>query len=159
LYADIKVLNDTIRVFNFHLQSLFFNQQDYRSLSDVKRGDVEKVLPGGKAILKKMKTAYTMRALQVNNILPEIESSPYRVIVCGDFNDVPASYTYQQLSHNLRDAQREAGTGIGRSFKFLSPTLRIDYILSDKRIMPVNAFTDHHSASDHFPFTAEFSIK
>lgn len=159
LYADIKMNNDTLRVFSFHLQSLFFTQEDYRSLSDVKKGKVEKVLPGGKAILKKMRAAYSMRALQVKNILPEIENSPYPVIVCGDFNDVPASYTYQKLSNNLVDAQREAGKGIGRSFKFISPTLRIDYILSDKRLKPVNAFIDRNPASDHFPFTADFIWK
>ncbi len=159
LYADIKVKNDTIRVFNFHLQSLLFTQQDYNALSDVRKGKVENVLPGGKAILKKMKIAYAMRAQQVNNILPGIENSPYPVVVCGDFNDVPASYTYQKLSHNLLDAQREAGKGIGRSFKFISPTLRIDYILSDERISPVNAFIDRNPASDHFPFTADFQLK
>ncbi len=159
LYADIKVKNDTIRVFNFHLQSLLFTRQDYNALSEVRKGKVENALPGGKAILKKMKIAYALRALQVKNILPEIENSPCPVIVCGDFNDVPASYTYQKLSHNLLDAQREAGKGIGRSFKFISPTLRIDYILSDKSLKPVNAFIDRIHASDHFPFTADFQLK
>jgi len=159
LYADIQVNNDTIRVFNFHLQSLLFTREDYNALSQVRKGKVENALPGGKAILKKMKIAHAMRAQQVNSILPEIETRPYPVIVCGDFNDVPASYTYQKLSHNLLDAQREAGKGIGRSFKFISPTLRIDYILSDKRMKPVNAFIDHIHASDHFPFTADFQLK
>lgn len=159
LYADIKVKNDTLRVFSFHLQSLFFTLEDYRSLSDVRKGKVENALPGGKAILKKMRAAYSRRALQVKNILPEIDNSPYPVLVCGDFNDVPASYTYQKLSDHLLDAQCEAGKGIGRSFKFISPTLRIDYILSDKRLKPVNVFIDRNPASDHFPLTADFKLK
>jgi endonuclease/exonuclease/phosphatase family metal-dependent hydrolase len=55
-------------------------------------------------------------------------------MVCGDFNDVPLSYSYQTISRNLLDAFREAGTGIERTYKGPFPSFRIDYILFSKKL-------------------------
>jgi endonuclease/exonuclease/phosphatase family metal-dependent hydrolase len=44
---------------------------------------------GSKRILKKMKQGYIYRSEQVKHIVNHIKSSPYPVVVCGDFNDIP----------------------------------------------------------------------
>ena len=49
-----------------------------------------------------MRQAYIQRADQVDIIKEDIRLSPYPVIVCGDFNDTPVSYTYKTLSKELR---------------------------------------------------------
>ena len=43
-----------------------------------------------------------------------MKSCPYPIIICGDFNDTPVSYAYQQLGDNMIDAFLESGNGIGK---------------------------------------------
>ncbi|HJY22159.1 MAG TPA: hypothetical protein VJ279_04700, partial [Hanamia sp.] len=66
-------------------------------------------------------------------------------------NDVPNSSTYFKIKDNYQDAFLKKGSFLGRTFRFISPTLRIDYILADKRFK-VNQFqTIHVPYSDHYP--------
>ena len=58
-----------------------------------------------------------------------MKTSPYPVIVCGDFNDTPLSYVYNQFNTNLVDAYRETATGIGVTYAGRVPAGRIDYNL------------------------------
>lgn len=88
----------------------------------------------------------------------EIDKSPYPVIVCGDFNDVPNSYAYCKIGDRLQNAFVEKGSGIGRTFSNISPTLRIDNIFTDK-IFTISQFTRvRNNLSDHFPIIADVSL-
>lgn len=88
-----------------------------------------------------------------------IKKSPYPVVVCGDFNDTPASYTYFTIRGNLQDAFLEKGTGIGRTFTGLAPTLRIDYILPGNQFT-INSFRKINSdLSDHYPVIANLTLR
>ena len=73
-----------------------------------------------------------IRADQADTISRFVAASPYRVIVCGDFNDVPVSNTYRRMSHRLRDAFREEGRGYSYTYRGFFDMLRIDYILCSK---------------------------
>jgi endonuclease/exonuclease/phosphatase family metal-dependent hydrolase len=105
-----------------------------------------------------MRSAYRLRASQAIAVKAEVDKSPYPVIVCGDMNDVPNSYAYQTISKNLNDSYTEKGWGIGRTFRFLSPTLRIDYILHSKSLSLNGVQIIRPSASDHNPVLADFNI-
>lgn len=150
LYADIKVQDKIFRIFSTHLQSVRFEEAEYLSLSRLKRARD----PGfheSKTIISKLKTGYQFRYEQGLLVKQQIAESPYPSIICGDFNDVPNSSTYFNARGNLQDAFLKKGLGIGRSFRFISPTLRIDYILADKKFT-VNQFqTIHVPYSDHYP--------
>ena len=50
------------------------------------------------------------------------------MILCGDFNDTPLSYTYRQLSRKLTDSFIEKGRGIGNTYIGEFPSFRICYI-------------------------------
>ena len=55
-------------------------------------------------ILRKLKRAFLKRASQVEIIQEYVRRSPYPVILCGDFNDTPVSYTMGTLTNELKDA-------------------------------------------------------
>ena len=74
-----------------------------------------------------------LRAMQADTIADIIAASPYPVIVCGDFNDTPISYTYRRVSRKLKDAFREVGRGYSYTYRGFFDMLRIDYVLFDKR--------------------------
>ena len=100
------------------------------------------------------------RGVQAERVKEELNQSPYPVIVCGDFNDVPGSYTYETMRGNLRDAFVERGYGLGRSYNFLAPTLRIDYIFFNDSVLHAIGFRSPRTKlSDHNPVIANFEVR
>jgi endonuclease/exonuclease/phosphatase family metal-dependent hydrolase len=158
LWADMKVGNDTIRFFNIHLQSMHFVKQEYDVIENIDNQDLDKVKRTGRSLLRKMRTANQQRAIQINAVKEEVKKSPYPVILCGDFNDVPNSYAYKTISDVLKDTHVKKGYGIGRTFQKLSPTLRIDYIFSSKNLQPLHNSVITPSMSDHRPVKTSFSF-
>jgi endonuclease/exonuclease/phosphatase family metal-dependent hydrolase len=99
----------------------------------------------------KFKAAFQMRAEQVREIRSHINASPYAVIVCGDFNDTPISYAYQQLRGNLKDAFVSSGSGIGRTYIGKLPSFRIDNVFHSEEFESFNFQTSDFRMSDHLP--------
>lgn len=158
LWADILVNTDTIRVFNIHLQSMHFGKNEYEFIENIDQQDMDKVQSGSKNIIRKMRSAYLLRSSQALDVKTEIDQSPYPVIICGDMNDVPNSYAYQTISKNLYDSYTEKGWGMGRTFQFLSPTLRIDYVLHSKQLELKQVQIIRPSPGDHNPVISDFKI-
>ncbi len=160
LWVDLLIKSDTIRLFNIHLQSMHFAKKDYEFVENIDQQgiDVDAVQTAGKSILRKMKTANLLRSSQARAVREAIDKSPYPVIVCGDMNDVPNSNAYQIISDNLHDAFTEKGWGVGRTFKFLSPTLRIDYVLHSQSLQVEKVQVLRSMQSDHSPVVADFNL-
>jgi endonuclease/exonuclease/phosphatase family metal-dependent hydrolase len=149
-FTDILKGADTIRVFNIHLQSLKFSSGNLEYIEKPTLKDEEDI-EKTKGVISKLKTGFLKRGVQAGRIRKAIDESPYPVIVCGDFNDVPNSYAYNTIGQNLQNAFEKKGSGLGRTFTGISPTLRIDNVfvptnyevLQYKRVMK--------KLSDHFP--------
>ncbi|MGC9352266.1 MAG: endonuclease/exonuclease/phosphatase family protein, partial [Mariniphaga sp.] len=77
------------------------------------------------------------------------------VIVCGDLNDTPASFSYQQLRNGLKDAFVGSGKGMGRTYVHKLPALRIDYIFHSPVFESYNFKTHEFRHSDHLPVSTE----
>jgi endonuclease/exonuclease/phosphatase family metal-dependent hydrolase len=158
MYTDIKIDDDTIRVYNVHLQSMHFSNNDYKfmeALMDIK--DVSE-LEGSRSILRRLKWAFRRRAGQADIIEDHISSCRYPVVVCGDFNDTPASYTYHTLRNGMDDAFLVSGNGFGRTYYGKFPSFRIDYILHSKNILSWNFKTIISELSDHYPITCTIAL-
>jgi len=156
IYADVLVGNDTIRVFNTHLESIRFRNEDYRYLTNLRNDVDQDEMAGGLKILSRLKRAYAKRARQVNILKGEIAKSPYPVILAGDFNDTPSSYTYHQVADALKDSFRESGSGFGKTYAGLFPSFRIDFLFHSESLSSSHYFTHHEKISDHFPITSWF---
>ena len=157
IYADIDCKGKKVRVFSIHLQSVKFGEKEYESLNQIKHSKKDG-LKESRTIVSKLKRGYMFRTSQADIVHDLVQKSPYPVILCGDFNDVPNSYTYFTVKGNMQDAFLQKGAGIGRTFRFISPTLRIDYIFADKKFK-VNQY--HRLTvpySDHYGIMADFSF-
>ena len=158
VHADIKVNNDTIRVFATHLQSVQFRQQDYEALNEIKTAS-DSLIDNSKTVLAKVRKAMSLRSSQADVARQVMDDSPYPTIFCGDLNDTPNSYCYFTIRGDMQDAFLKKGFGIGRTFSSVSPTLRIDYIFADKNFR-VHQFTRVVKyLSDHFMLMADVELK
>jgi endonuclease/exonuclease/phosphatase family metal-dependent hydrolase len=155
--VDVLVNGKKIRVFSTHLQSVLFQKNDYRNIEIIKSAD-DSMVTASRSILKKLRNGYASRGFQADLVRNKLDSCPYPEIICGDFNDVPNSYTYFRIKGNRQDVFVRKGSGIGRSFTAVSPTLRIDYILADKRfdVLQYNRFLVPYS--DHYPVVADLKL-
>ena len=154
--TDINFNGQTIRVFTTHLQSVLFKSKDYRNIELIKSGD--SMIEASKSVALKLAQGYKFRSQQVKIVRQQLDSSPYPEIICGDFNDVPNSYTYFKIKGDRKDSFTQAGKGIGRTFATLAPTLRIDYIMTDPRFT-VKQYVRHFVPySEHYPVIADLTL-
>ena len=157
-YVDMKINEDTVRIFNIHLQSLRFTQSNLTYLDNPGiRSDSD--LIQSKNVLRKLKAGFLKRAGQADRVRMEMNKSPYPVIVCGDFNDVPESYAYCTIGKGMQNAFVEKGSGIGRTFTAISPTLRIDNIFADRHFGIEQITRVAQKLSDHFPIIADLKLQ
>jgi endonuclease/exonuclease/phosphatase family metal-dependent hydrolase len=156
--ADINVNGDTLRIYTTHLQSVMFRRRDYQYIEKIKKVE-DSLLEASKSIVKKLRQAYASRGQQAQVVRNELNKSPYPSVLCGDFNDVPNSYTYFQIRGPRQDAFLSKGAGIGRTYASISPTLRIDYILADQRFTVIQCKKTELSYSDHYPVIADLVLK
>lgn len=158
IYADIVKGGDTIRIYTTHLQSFKFKQADYENIEKIK-GQEDEDLSASKSLARKMKLAFSRRGVQANLVRDAIDSSPYASVICGDFNDVPNSYTYFHIKGARQDAFLKKGFGVGRSFISLAPTLRIDYILPTLQFEVKQFDMVDEDLSDHIMLVADLLIQ
>lgn len=158
IHADIKIGKDTIRVFATHLQSVQFRKKDYDAINDLKSVE-DSFYINSKTVLSKLRKAMKYRSTQADVVRQILDDSPYPVIFCGDLNDTPNSYTYFTIRGNMQDAFLEKGFGIGRTFRSISPTLRIDYIFHDGHFKVQQFDRIVKNLSDHFMILADLELQ
>jgi len=157
-FTDIQVFDDTIRVYNMYLQSIRLNSQHYRLIDSLKFRYDNQQMEDIMDISFRLRNAFVKRAAQADLIAGHIEKCTHPLIVCGDFNDTPVSYSYRRIGGDLRDAFAETGWGIGRTYNGKFPSFRIDYILAGKELEAVYFMRKKVRLSDHFPITGYLKL-
>lgn len=161
LGVDVALKPDlSLRLFTTHLFSVSL-KEDEVDLAETKTKKLPtEVDAETKNILSKIVYASSGRAAQANAIDSIIKRQDLPVVICGDFNDMPGAYAYQTIKGDLADAFVSRGFGLGRTYRKIFPTLRIDYIFYDKKVLNNKAYsTPNINLSDHNPVIATFSIK
>lgn len=157
IYSDIVIRQDTIRVFNGHIGSIRFQNDDYDFFGEEGRGRyIDR--DAGQQILSRLKLAFEKRAVQARRICEFVEASPYPVVLCMDMNDTPVSYAYRRFSRLLTDAFVRSGNGLGNTYVGKMPSNRIDYIFHADELRSANFVTHDVEYSDHRPVSCEIEV-
>ncbi len=156
VWADLDIHNQTIRVYCLYLPSNLITQ-DANELAGDAGLQEEKTWVTIKNILLKYKDASRRRATLLEPLLAHIKSCTTPFVVCGDFNDVPHSYVYHQISNDLDDSFRQA-KGMAVTYGGHIPLLRIDYILANPGFKIVSYQRDKVFYSDHFPIFSTLAL-
>lgn len=151
--CDVVVDGDTIRLLNNHLQSYSFTAQELRMETD----NSDQLKKKATLLDRKFRKAYQYRPEQARLVEQEIAASPYPVLVCGDFNDVPVSYVYRRIARPLRDAFLESAAPavLGHTYRHYGIGVRIDYILHSPTMHATSFLIDKVDYSDHYPVSCE----
>ena len=148
IFADIVKGADTIRIYNVHLQSLGIDP----AMEKLKEENSEN-------LLKRVSSTFKMQQFQTELFLKHKKQCPYKMIICGDFNNTAYSYVYKEIKGNLKDAFKQAGNGFGRTFDFKFFPVRIDFVLVDEGFK-VNSFKTYDvKLSDHYPVMAKVKLE
>ncbi|WP_353147923.1 endonuclease/exonuclease/phosphatase family protein [Chryseobacterium sp.] len=154
LQADIEIRGKVYKFLNIYLYPFKF-EKDMVRLNGDSDANEQKL----KDVVKRLIPTFKKHQGQVDVLRRTIESSPYPVILTGDFNSVPNSYEYYHLSAGLEDAFLTAGKGSATSFHDYKFPIRIDYVFSSESIRAVSYVVDRSvSLSDHYPVISELSL-
>ncbi len=158
--SDIEVDGTIIRLFNCHLESNRLSLDDKKQMKELVGEDVNqnKLTQTTGQLGRKLGAAYVKRAFQADVIADEIARSPYPVIVCGDFNDTPVSYTYHRVRGDLTDAFTATSSGLGTTYNEFPFWFRIDYIFHSPQFTAGNFKIDKVKYSDHYPISCDILV-
>jgi endonuclease/exonuclease/phosphatase family metal-dependent hydrolase len=159
IFSDLVIQKDTFRLFNNHLQSFLLKRMSKSFIDELTSTENKETMDEMKNLSISLKNGFAKRALQAEHVKSYINKSPYPVIVAGDFNDTPVSYTYRKIRKGLNDSFVTSGYGAGFTYRGFYPANRIDYILYDNTLL--NTFFEIKKIrySDHYPIIAYFRIK
>lgn len=157
----INIDGKIIHVINNHLESNRLTSNDKKLYRDFfkDKGDAVKINDITQNLEERLGVAFKKRAPQAEMIAQYIQDvGADGVIVCGDFNDTPISYTYRTISRGLKDAFVETGFGAGITYHENHFWFRIDYILYSKNMKAYQFKVDQVKYSDHYPICTYLSF-
>lgn len=159
IYTDVLIGKDTFRIFNNHLQSFRLKRMERSFIEEMTTSENNETMKEVKSLSVSLKKGFVSRALQSQAVKNFINKSPFPVIVAGDFNDTPVSYSYRLIRKGLNDSFVNSGYGAGFTYKGNYPPNRIDYILYDNAL--INSYFEIVKVkySDHYPIIAYFRKK
>ncbi|MBX3101203.1 MAG: endonuclease/exonuclease/phosphatase family protein [Bacteroidetes bacterium] len=175
MFADLDVGEDTIRVYNIHLESYRLNSPElgilFHNASHVAGQDPAapgkppkppcKKGPSNQATKELLKHNWwqTARLILLKWQMHERQIALYRqhlsqwgnrpVIVCGDLNNTPYSYMYQQVRARLKDTFEERGRGMGKTYGTGLMAMRIDYVFASRQLKVLEHTPLCTNLSDH----------
>lgn len=148
IFADVVKGEDTLRVYNIHLESLRINAD----VENLKKENSER-------LFKRVGSTFKMQQFQTELFLMHKKQCKYKMVICGDFNNTAYSYVYKKIKGDLNDAFKASGSGFGRTYAFKFFPVRIDFIFADEafKINGFKTYKEHYS--DHYPVMSTLSLE
>lgn len=159
IWGDIEMGERTVRLFSCHLQTTSINQNRRHWADGIASSDKRRNLEAVKAATGTLHSNLLKRAYQADSIYNLIISSPNPVVLCGDFNSLPSSYTYYRFNKILTDGFKSAGNGYMSTFRYGKNLARIDYIFHSPTFTGLDYYSPRLKLStDHYPVIMTLGI-
>lgn len=151
----LNINNQNVCVINNHFECSNLTIEEREQFSNMMRGNLDKheVKQESKSIFAKLSESALLRAPQALAVAKYIEEhQDKKILLMGDFNDNPISYTHYIIGKNLKDCFVESGKGFGWSYCHHAMRVRIDNIMCSKEFTPYQCKVDNEIPySDHYP--------
>lgn len=156
----LMATGDTIRLFCNHLQTTSISQKRSDWERELSTDDTRREAQALKNAAETLHTNLIKRAYQADSLYQLTSASPYPVVLCGDLNSLPSSYTYHRLTNLLTDGFKDCGRGYMRTYRQGKGLARIDYILYSPQLAGVRYTSPSWNlCSDHNPVLATVRVK
>lgn len=147
IFVDVVKNDDTLRIFNVHFQSLNIKP----GINDLQKEDSKK-------LFGRIGYGFKLQQKQAEMMMAEVEKSPYKTVILGDFNNTAFSYIYKLVKGDrFKDAFLEVGSGFGQTFNLNYFPLRIDFMLIDEGLNTQTFEVFPVDLSDHYPIFSNIS--
>lgn len=156
LAADIVINKDTIRVLNVQLRSMGIRVEKVIQAQT----DDARVKKETRNIISQLKEGFEVRSRQVMELEKWIIDSPYPLILCGDFNEIPFGFSYGTAKKYLANSFEDRGSGFGFTYNRLPNFIRIDnqfYNAKKFNLLHFQTLSDI-PYSDHNPIVGQYQL-
>lgn len=157
IFADIVKDKDTIRVYNVHLRSFGLQKED-KTIIQSPSSTTAAEEGATRKIGLKLKHAFAARSQQAEALRAHIDSTKHPVLVMGDFNDTPMSYSVNLIGQGLKNTFREKGRGWGVTHYEMLPLFQIDYIFCSPQFKVESFKIEKEELSDHYPVWSDIRL-
>lgn len=159
MLSELLIGNYKVKLMNFHLQTTNFNQVKKPFVPGYWFWDMKNEAEKTRTVLDKLNNNFVKRLKQGEIISSIIDSTNCPILVCGDMNANPASFSYYQIKSSLIDGFREAGIGYEYTYRMFLKLFRTDYIFHSDDFSGINYKSYELQFSDHKPVVFEMYLK
>lgn len=159
---DLEIKGHKLAIVNVHLAPYSLNEEERRVLSGINSmASARHSMSEFKGEIRaKLGDAFRLRAMHADKVRQILDSIPGNVIVCGDFNDVPASWTYRTIVGNdMKDAFRNTHFGPMITYNAHAFWFNIDHVLYRGDLRALSLKRADLNSSDHYPLEIEFAFE
>lgn len=152
-FVDVKTPNqEVVRIASVHLISFSLGKQEIEAFGEAAALEMNLLKKHGRSLLGKFRNSFNIRAKEIIDLQSFVKDTELPLLVCGDFNDTPASFTYSNMIETgLKDGHIQADFGLGATYAGNLPWLRIDYFFLSKHLKATSSEVIHLPYSDHYP--------
>ncbi len=152
-----------LRLINLHLHSMGLNDSDRELYMNITQNNIDSEKEFRKiksSLYNKLAATFKFHAHEAQMVRKFLDKSPQNVVLCGDFNDTPASYSYRTVrGDDMSDAFVDCGFGFKHTFHDKRMYFKIDHIMYRGDLEAVEWRRDKAGDSDHYPQVATFVWK
>ncbi|MCW5515819.1 endonuclease/exonuclease/phosphatase family protein [Muriicola sp. Z0-33] len=147
IYADVIYKQDTLRVYNLHLESLKL---------DVNKAELTNKYSG--KFMERIQISFSKQREQAELLKVHSNTSDHKKLLLGDFNNTQFSNVYKTIKGDLTDTFIARGTAYGRTHTFKYFPVRIDFIMVDPSFEVLSHKNFDLELSDHLPIMASIRL-
>lgn len=160
----LKWNDHTLLLVNNHFESNQLDPEERNNFNSFVKGEMERenMKKESTRLISKLTQAAKTRAPQVDAVARYISHNREgkSVIVCGDFNESPISYSNVRFKGILTDCYVASGNGPGISYNKDHFYVRIDNIFCSENLKPYQCTVDNKvHLSDHFPIICRLEMR
>lgn len=158
----LNMHGDTVLFIVNHLESTKLTAEEKQNFNTMVVGKMDKQTARTEShlLVSKIAKVAARRAPQADSIAKYIdEHKEQSILLCGDFNDNPISYTRRTIAKKLTDCYVATGNGPGISYNSSKMYVRIDNIMCSSDWTPCHCYVDNSiKASDHYPIVCQLKL-
>lgn len=154
----VELINDNqqFRLCCVHLDSYALDDTDREEIEQILHGEMK---PESRTLDKVKETILKHETEWEEKLEPIVSESTVPILMAGDFNDIPSSWLYGQVSKHLDDTYRDKGMGICHTYNGDGfPHFRIDYIFHSKGFQTLSYKRIKTDISDHYPVISSLEL-